>query len=165
MNANTLTVIVGIAGIVASYLLYLVGARKARTENGRLHQEIADTRSVLASYVFARSNSSDKKAVTSPASSATDLLPDTAIEELLRASLGALVNERGDVDVTRLMREVAAVVGPSHIADALATIRRMRDQGVVWWDGGGDDLSGVRTLHVRVVRSAGDEDISNIGTG
>jgi hypothetical protein len=165
MSANTLTVIVGIVGIVASYFLYLIGARKARAENGLLRQEMADTRSVLANYVHARSKEAEEKPETHPARSVTGALSDAAIEELLRASLGALVNERGDVDVTRLMREVVGVVGPSHISDALATLRRLRDQGVVSWDGADDDPSAVRTLHVRVAQSSDGAGVSSIGTG
>lgn len=165
MNANTLTVIVGVAGIVASYFLYMLGVRKAKVENDLLRQEIADTRSVLSEYVYARSKNSGKDAVTQAAGPATEVVSDIAIEELIRASLGALVNERGEVDVTRLMREVAAVVRPSDIRDAQATLRRLRDQGVVWWDGGDDDLSGVRTLHVRVVQRSDDGDPSSVGMG
>lgn len=161
INANLLTVMVGIAGILASYLLYLLGIRKAKAENDGLHSDIAAAREALQNLVRVRSKDSGRGGAATVASSATEPLSEAAAEELLRASLGALVNERGDVDMTRLRREIAAVVGPSHLTDVLSGLERLRAQGIIWWDGT-DDLTRVRLLHVRPAQRPDGADLPSI---
>ncbi len=166
MNENALTLTVGVAGILAAWWFpwwfYRSGLRKARAENASLHKEIAGAREVLQNFMQVRSRDAGRDVVESSASAASAPLSDAAVEELLRASLGALVNERGNVDMVRLKREVAAVVGASHLTDALAILRRLRDQGVVWWDNDADNLAQVPVLHVKVLRSTDDENLSRI---
>lgn len=165
MSANILTLMVGIAGILAGYYFYFLGTRKAKAENARLHRDIAETNKVLSNLLRVRSEYSNGGVVTPSTASTNAPISDVAVEELLRAFLGALVNERGDVDKTRLMREVGAVLGPGRITGAVDVLRRLRDQGVVSWDENGDDLSRVRTLHVRVVQAPEDNDLSSVDKG
>ena len=187
MSANLLTLIVGIVGVLASYFFFWLGGRTTKGQNSELHNEIADLKSAISKseaetaevrsvnrHILERIDDGSivSRNVVRPrrpddnlelqTSSRNSLLSDVAVEELIRASLGALINERGDVDVARLRREVAAAVGPSYIASAMDVLRRMRDQGVVSWDGD-DDLSQVRTLHLMVPHATGGgDDLSSI---
>lgn len=82
--------------------------------------------------------------------------PNAAIEELVRASLGALVNERGEVDMSRLMQEVSLAAGSQGMSAAFEALRRLRSRGVVDWDGSDESLPQVGTLHVQPLRRARD---------
>jgi hypothetical protein len=162
MGANTLTVVVGGVGVLCSaifpYYFYWLGGRKAKAQNSELRSLIS---LLVQQRISDRSPASSgavqldapRSGVAPPSDALADsVLSDAALEELVRASLGALLNERGEVEMTRLLGEVGAVLGPSHMSDALSALRRLRAKGVVSWDDGDDDMSRVRTVRVVVVQ-------------
>lgn len=162
MSANSLTVIVGVLGIavsaVLSYVFFWLGGRKSSAQNSELRslisilveRRIADQSRPSLDHAQSETTDQSHQLVVSRGSSDA-LLSDVALEELLRASLAALVDERGEVQMTRLLREVSAAVGSHHISDALNLLRRLRDQAVVSWEGSDDDLTKVSTVHVMLV--------------
>lgn len=166
MSGNTATVVAGLAGIlvsiICSYVFYWLGGRDSHRQNSELMQEVAELRTLLSSFVqgiadrlpaahaLIKTAGGDKGVDPSVANLPKEAT-DIAMEELIRASLGALLNERGEVDMTRLLREVGGAVGPRHMAEAVAVLRRLRDQGVVSW-GDAEDLSQVRTVRVHIIQ-------------
>jgi len=69
-------------------------------------------------------------------------------ELLVRASLGALVDERGEVRLQRLLDEVATALGVPSQAATISAIQHLRDDGLVDWDGAAD-LSNVQSIRVQ----------------
>ena len=61
--------------------------------------------------------------------------PSEAIDLLVRASLGALLDERGEVDVMRLLDEVCTALGAPDPAVAISALCRLRADGAIDWEG------------------------------
>jgi hypothetical protein len=168
LGSNAASIILGIAGIVASvvcaWLFYWLGGRIARRENGALLKEINELRKLLADYVQSMSERlgsmqrEDGRVVASDEGSCATVAvaraePNAAIEGLVRASLGALVNERGEVDMSRLVREVSLATGPTGLSAAFEVLRQLRSRGVVEWDGSDDVLPQVHSIRLQPLRS------------
>jgi hypothetical protein len=169
LSGNDLPITIGVAGIVVSivcsWVFYWLGGRITRRQNESLLKEINDVRKLLAGYVQSMSERlgltshvQEKAAERSSAGIQTadapgDAEPNAAVDELVRASLGALVNARGEVDMSRLMRELSFAMGQQGLAAALRVLQRLRSGGVVEWDGSDESLPLVRTLHVQSPRA------------
>lgn len=168
LSGNAAPLTLGVAGIVVSiacsWIFYCLGGRIARRQNVTLLKEINDLRRLLADYVHSMSerlgpaDGEPGEQEASSTGSAADAMshaePNAAVEELVRASLGALVNERGEVDMSRLMREVSLAIGPNGLSAAYDSLRLLRARGVVEWDASDESLSDVRTIHVQPLRTA-----------
>jgi hypothetical protein len=169
LSGNAAPLTIGVAGIVVSVLcswvFYWLGGRLMRRENGAFLKEINELRKLLADYVQSMSQRLDPtnlaqtgRAELLPTGAETGGAmkrsePNAAVEELVRASLGALVNERGEVDMSRLMREVSLATGTQDPSAAFEVLRRLRSGGVVEWDASDEFLPHVRTLHVQPWRA------------
>lgn len=70
------------------------------------------------------------------------------LEVVTQAALGALVNERGEVPVGRLLRDVASATGAASTKSVEEMLLRMRKDGAVDWAGEAGSLAGVRVLRV-----------------
>lgn len=158
MSSDALTIIIGVVGVLASVLCAIVafrrGAKKADRQNAELILKIKEVRSIFSA--FARSVA-DRPALAGVES--TSVKPEhtepgmtsatkTTIELLVRASLGTLVNERGQVQLSRLFQEVAVSLGAPHYSDTSAILLRLREDGIIDWDGP-PDLESVSTIHLR----------------
>jgi hypothetical protein len=73
-------------------------------------------------------------------------ISDSAIDSYVRAALGSLLDERGQVNSGRLLRETSQNVGFSNHLAVLESLKRLRAQGAVQWDG--QDLNGDATIQV-----------------
>jgi len=76
--------------------------------------------------------------------------PDTAITQLVLASLSVLQDERGQVDMRRLLAEIGAAVGPELVSAAENALRELRRRGAVEWQGDDRDLTRIAKLNVRM---------------
>jgi hypothetical protein len=74
--------------------------------------------------------------------------PETAIAELVLASLSVMQDGRGQVDMRRLLGEIGADVGPERMSDAEEALRELRRRGVVEWQGDDHDLPRIGKLTV-----------------
>jgi hypothetical protein len=171
MSGNLLTVLVGVAGLAAAIQCFRLGARQAdrqHTEllaetarhksdlgqqNVELGREVREVRSILAAFLreggtqsrgHMHSVSLDR---ISPVPRNQDA-SGSAVDLLVRASLGALLNERGEVHLQRLLDEVCATLGAASLADTIFVLQRLRSEGVVDWDGAAD-LSDAQVIRVR----------------
>jgi hypothetical protein len=173
LSSNTATVIAGIAGILGSvacsYIFYWLGGRSSRRQNADLVGQIEGLRRLLANFVqgiserpskndvrrIAELTHGDATAAATITKSLDTLTSAAAVEELVRASLGALVNEKGEVDMSRVLREASHAVGPRRMPEVVRVLSRLRAQGVVSWDGGEPDPSQEQVIRVRPVQVPG----------
>jgi hypothetical protein len=167
-DAGAAPVTLGIAGIVVSvvcaWLFYWLGGRVGRRQNSALLKEISELRKLLAEYVQSMSERLDTTSLLyeghiepsseslEPADTIGRSEPNVAIEELVRASLGALVNEKGEVEMSRLMREVSLAMGSQDPSVAFEVLRRLRPKGVVDWGTSDELLPQASTLYVQPLR-------------
>lgn len=163
MNGDVLTVTVGAAGVVASIicssLAFRRGAQQADSQKAELLLEIQEVRGVLSS--FARGVARLRTPLPIPGRAVGDRhIPqvadpdDDAVDLLVRASLGALLDERGEVRVQRLLDEVSSALGTPDHEVTVAALGRLRDVGSIDWDGD-DDLMGVQVICVRTPGAPG----------
>jgi hypothetical protein len=154
MSSDALTVLVGVIGIATSYLFYRLGVRSSDALVGQLRDR--ETRSFEEfTRVFERltkeaagrpqvehatPRSQGSRTAQAQVSAPPETAPDLSMDILVKASLGALQDARGNVSLRRLQREVAAVVHRPAMREVTAALRRLRAQGVVDWDGSDDDL-------------------------
>jgi len=179
LTSDALTVTVGIFGVFASFgfsqLFYWLGKRSARREKGELLQEIHELEMLLSRAFQEMSehvpSKSDLKrmlgardAVTHPTGPAGKSFAEggPTVEENVRAILGSLVNERGEVSVPRLLREVGKTVGPARFPEIVSTLNNLRSGGDLDWDGDPADPSQVRLIRIRAVRRSETEDPTKI---
>lgn len=162
MDGGTLTVVVGVAGILFSLLFsvlfYRRGVRVSREEKADLRRWISnmyhesaerfqakrEVRPILVQAGEDHSTIADHLGVD---------VSNSAAEALVRASLGALVNARGEVSLPRLIREVSQVSGAPKLPEVVEILGGLRAEGVIDWDGDLTDPSGPRTLRARAGRS------------
>lgn len=173
MSSDGLTIVVGIGGVLASVLCSALafrwGARQADRQRSYLVQETNRQKDELAVKIqevrnafstFVRGVEDGRRTIETPSSRPSlgsarvgpafdGAVMDMATTELLvRANLGALLDERGEVRLQRLFDEVASALGsPSQAATVLA-LQRLRDEGLVEWDGSAD-LSEADFVRVR----------------
>jgi hypothetical protein len=172
VSGNLLTIAIGIAGVTVSVLCSLVafklGVRQASSQKtefvdetnrqkAELSLEIHEVRSVLSTVVRSI-ESRTMTTVDSTARRPSNVRQDNAggveaersstTELLVRASLGALLDERGEVRVQRLFEEVSSALGVSSSAGAISALQHLREAGVVDWDGS-PDLFDVVIVRVR----------------
>jgi hypothetical protein len=171
MTGNVLTVAVGIAGVAASVVCSVGAFRWGTKQADRQKAELVDetnrqtaelsleidrVRRVLATFVrnvetsrtISRRGRRATRGDRAGGTSDVDVEPAGTIELLARASLGALLDARGEVRVQRLLDETAATLGASSQAETIAALQHLREIGVVQWDGRTDltDVQSVRVL-------------------
>lgn len=164
MSANALTIIVGVVGflasVVSSGVFYRRGTRAAENQKAELLLALKQERNLLSRFVRSVAGQTAYAALAEPRvqpvvadrspSSAGAAGPEastSALELLVRASLGALLDERGRVQLARLFQEVGEALGTPHYEDTVQVLRQLRGTGAVDWDGP-DDLHEVQEVRV-----------------
>lgn len=158
MSGDSLAIVVGVAGVLAGGLISEVFYRRTKAD---LRREVADLRVIVTNVLAAVSERSpsrteieqtvkraggDDATAASIADSLESPTEKSAATILVRAALGPLQDARGEVDLPRLVREASAV-GSSY-SDVVEALRALRSEGMVEWDGGSDDLSGITIIRV-----------------
>jgi hypothetical protein len=162
-SANAITIISTVAGIAIGFLTAWWFARSSKrasdAEQARLLKEISTLRSLLASIAESVPNSvipdveRTLESIRLPDRVAEAVLTSlksngstSALDLLVRASIGALLNERGEVSIPRLFQAVAhrfPDAGPSAISSSLDDLRKA---GKVSWLG--DDVMKAEVIRV-----------------
>jgi hypothetical protein len=164
VSGDALNLLLAAAGIISSAVLsvvfYRLGTRAADAQKAELLEELDGLRKMLANVVQ-RVAGRDAAPVRAPGATGPPTTgggvalegkdPDSAVELLVLASLGALLNERGEVSLPRLLREVGEALRRPSYQQVVAVLRRLRDEGSVDWDGA-TDLAGVEVVRVRPPR-------------
>jgi hypothetical protein len=170
MNGDVLTVVstlVGIAvGLLTSWWFTRSGKRAAQEDNVRLHndnvslhKEVSAMKNLLSGLAESAANTTtpnveqvlqsaglaDKAIATatslSPAASAS------ALDVLVRASLGTLLNEHGEVSVPQLFRAVAHSVPDAGLPSVVLSLEELRKAGKISWSGDDVRKAGVIRVH------------------
>lgn len=166
MRGDTLTVVSAVAGIIVGFLtswwFTLSSKREAEAKQVTLLQQVSALRSLLSSVA---------KSITKPvitqvdveqalqstrladnvadavAASLKSAAPASTVDVLVWASLGALVNEHGDVSVPRLLREVARALPDASPSSVLSSLEDLRKAGKVSWSGDDVKKASVVVVH------------------
>ncbi len=153
MSGNTLTVISAMAGIVVGFLtswwFSWSGKRHAQAERAILVSKITSLQGILSGV--AESISAKPMIASAEVDQALHALPDKAAGDVVtslrsaasasttdvfvRASLGALLNERGEVSVPRLLQEVAHSLPEASLSSVQSSLEQLRESGRVSWSG------------------------------
>lgn len=166
MSGNTLTIVSTAAGIVVGFLtswwFTRSGRRDAQAEEARLLKEIStlqekvSTQQGLLSGIAesaprieqalqsARLSDQAASAVATSRKSATSA---PALDVLVRASLGALLNEHGEVSVPRLLRAVTRGLPDASSSSIASSLEELRKAGKVSWSGDDVIKAGVVRVH------------------
>jgi hypothetical protein len=174
VSGNTLTVVSTIAGIAVGFVtsLWLArsGKRHAETQREKIEKDFADlqssfsaqqsilagvaeiirTKPAMADFEVSQTpqlaplaDKAGADVVTPPRSAASS----SAIDVLVRASLGALLNEHGEVSVPRLLQELARALPGAAQSSVLSSLEELRSSGRVSWSGGDVRKAGVIKVH------------------
>jgi hypothetical protein len=155
VTGEMLTIVLTVAGIgvgFATSLFFSVSAKREAQakhdavlqQNSSLHQKISILQNLLSSVV---KSAVETDIGVDQAPRSAQVSGKSSVDLLVRASLGALLNEYGEVSVQRLLREVGHArpgVSPSSV---LSSLEDLRETGMVSW--AGDDLrkAGVVVVH------------------
>jgi hypothetical protein len=166
MTGNVLTIVVGLIGVGASLVFSLVfyqaGKKTSAADRAMLLETIEGQRDILLGLRITQpvitqhevqqaldsAGAGDGSAADVIASSLNTAASTAALDRLVRASLGALLNERGEVELARLLQDVDHAVGNSHVAEVLEVLRHMRAQGTITWQGSADNLTATDLVRV-----------------
>ena len=165
VSGNTLTIVSTVAGIAFGVVTSWWFTRSSKRDSDAKQESLASRISTLQGVLSEVADSVAKKPITprngselqpvlvaghdanvvkaspQPATSAS------ALDVVVRASLGALLDEHGDVSVPRLLRAVTQRlpdVSPSLISSSL---ERLRSAGKLSWPGDDVMKAGVITIH------------------
>lgn len=168
MNSDQLTILVGVAGFVASIpvsiVFYAKGKSSASAEKQDLLKEIHELEDLLTNAFndmtqHLPSKHDLRRMLDEPPTPKGDSVEhhkaapdDPALKQLVRASLGSLVDARGEVSLPRLLRDVGHKVGPARLPEVATTLVALRDAGEITWEGDAADPS--RTQVIRVGNAA-----------
>ena len=151
MSGNTLTVVLTLAGIAAgavvSWWFARRGSRELQRSNRDLQRSFDAQQSILAEIKQMQSSQLPDTAagdVVTPLRSAEQT---AATDMLVRASLGALLNEHGEVSVPRLLGELARDLPAAAEPSVLSSLEELKKSGRVSWDG--DDVRKAGIIKVR----------------
>lgn len=150
VSGNTLTVVLTLAGIAAGAVVSWWFARRSSRELQRSNRDLQRSfdaqQSILAEIKQMQSSQLPDTAagdVVTPLRSAEQT---AATDMLVRASLGALLDEHGEVSVPRLLQELARDL-PDAEPSVLSSLEELKKSGRVSWDG--DDVRKAGIIKVR----------------
>jgi hypothetical protein len=170
MSGATATLVGILGAILISVIFYWLGTRSARGEKQHLLSEIGELRSLVSNLIqelperlpseddirkMIAGTGASEATVVNVARTLETATADAAVEALVRASLGALLNHRGEVSLPRLMQEVGHAMGKPRYLEVAEVLRRLREDGLVDWDGDNADLSGIQIVRVKSAGSRG----------
>ena len=151
MSGNTLTVVLTLAGIAAGAVVSWWFARRSSRELQRSNRDLQRSfdaqQSILAEIKQMQSSQLPDTAagdVVTPLRSAEQT---AATDMLVRASLGALLDEHGEVSVPRLLQELARDLPAAAQPSVLSSLEELKKSGRVSWDG--DDVRKAGIIKVR----------------
>jgi len=151
VSGNTLTVVLTLAGIAAGAVVSWWFARRSSRELQRSNRDLQRSfdaqQSILAEIKQMQSSQLPDTAagdVVTPLRSAEQT---AATDMLVRASLGALLNEHGEVSVPRLLQELARDLPDAAQPSVLSSLEELRQSGRVSWEG--DDVRKAKIIKVR----------------
>jgi hypothetical protein len=152
VSGNTLTVVLTLAGIVfggvISWWFARAGKRDLQRSFRDLQGSFAAQQSLLVELrqTLQSSRLPDTAAgnVVPPLRSAE---PTAATDALVRASLGALLNEHGEVSVPRLLQELARDLPAAAEPSVLSSLEELRKSGRVSWQGDDVRKAGIIKVH------------------
>jgi hypothetical protein len=137
VGGDVLTIVVGLAGIlvsvVASADAYRRGKRAAKAEKEELLGEITAQREMLSAVVQQFSAVASGAAAEASSAGASAAGAETAANVVVRAALGTLLNESGEVAFHRLLQEVSHALGHPSFSEVAEVLQGMRDDGLVEW--------------------------------
>lgn len=157
-GGNALTLVVGLIGILAGVIAYRKGARASHRQNAELRLQLdkmgaqSDQMYQMVKGFVSTGGSELRHAILHESRP-----PQSPVELLVLSSLGALLNERGDVSLSRLYTEVGKALGASKSDEITEVLQRLRKEGAIEWEGP-DDLNHVQTVRVLPRRSANSTD-------
>lgn len=151
MDALVTTIVGIVASVVIAYFFYWIGKRTSRAEKLELLDELSALRNLMANVTEQVRTGIDPARHLGRVSAATEA---ATTEVIISAALGALVDERGEIAVSRLTREVSRALARPSGRDIEAALLRMREEGAVTWDGPPDSVEGVRRIRVVAGRRA-----------
>jgi hypothetical protein len=171
VSGNTLTVVSTVAGIVVGFLTswwFTQSSKRASQEaNVRLHNDNVSLRkeiSAMKNLLSGLAESAAKATIPNveqalqsaglpdktAAAVATSLSPaasTSALDVLVRASLGTLLNERGEVSVSRLYQAVADALPDASESSILSSLEELRKAGKISWSGNDIWKAGIIKVH------------------
>jgi hypothetical protein len=139
-----LTVVLTLAGIAAGAVVSWWFARRSSRE---LQRSFAAQQRLLVELKTLQSSQLPDTAagdVVTPLRSAEQT---AATDMLVRASLGALLDEHGEVSVPRLLQELARDLPDAAQPSVLSSLEELRKSGRVSWEG--DDVRKAKIIKVR----------------
>lgn len=169
MSGDTLTVVSAVAGIIVGFLtswwFSRSSMRHAEAERVILVERISALQSLLsgvAESIMTRPIITDAdvdqalQSARLPGMVAGDVATSirsaasaSTIDVLVRASLGALLNERGEVSVPRLLQEVARALPDASLSSVQSSLEELRRTGRVSWSGDNLSKAGVIRVHAQ----------------
>lgn len=155
MSGNILNIVSTVAGIVVGFLtswwFTRSSKRDAEAKAARLLKEVSTMRGLLSGVAESvakpitpgieqalRSARVPDQLASAVATSVTSTASASAVDVLVRASLGALLNEHGEVSVPRLLRAVTRSIPEASPSAISSSLEALRAAGRVSWPG--DDV-------------------------
>jgi len=162
MTGTEITILSTAIGVAVGFLSSLWLARSSTTaahlQNRRLLSEIAVLRELFAgvqtsvmetlpalvnTHTVVRGTGTFDSAIVQ---GATSSFLNPSVDVLVRSTLGTLVDQLGKVEMRRLLQEVDRSLGSSHSDATFDSLRRLRAEGVIDWDG--EDIESGRTIQI-----------------
>jgi hypothetical protein len=160
VSGNMLTVVLAVAGIVVGFLtawwVSRSSKRQAEANMSTLRSLFSDVAKSMTSRPIItdvevdqalRSARLPDKVAGDVATSLRSATSASTIDVLVRASLGALLNEHGEVNVPRLLQEVASALPDASLSSVLSSLEELRKTGRVSWSGDDVRKAGVIRVH------------------
>jgi len=154
-----LTVVSTVAGIVVGFLtswwFSRSSKRQAEANTSALQSLFSDVAESMTSKPIITGVEVDQalraarlpdKVAGDVATSLSSATSASTIDVLVRASLGALLNEHGEVSVPRLLQEVARALPDASLSSVLSSLEELRKAGRVSWSG--DDVRKAEVIKV-----------------
>lgn len=166
MSANTLTVVSTVAGIVVGFMTswWFTRSSKLQADADRvvLLKEISTLRSLLNGVAESvikpistsvgvdqalRSAQLPDKVADTVARSIRSAASVSGTDVFVRATLGSLLDEHGEVSVSRLLRNVTHALPDAGLPSILSSLEELRKAGRVSWSGDDVRKAGVIKVH------------------
>ena len=160
VSGNTLTVVSTAAGIVVGFLtswwFSRSSKRQAEANMSALQGLFSDVAESMTSKPITtgvevdqalRSARLPDKVAGDVATSFRSATSASTIDVLVRASLGALLNEHGEVSVPRLLQKVAPALPDASLSSVVSSLKELREDGRVSWSGDDVMKAGVIRVH------------------
>jgi hypothetical protein len=165
---TVVSTLVGIAvGFLTSWWFTQSSKRAAQEDNVRLHndnvifrKEVSAMRNLLSGLAESAANPTipsveqtlqsaglADKEIAAVAPSLSPAASTSALDVFIRASLGILLDEHGEVSVPRLFRAVAHSLPDASLPSVVLSLEELRNAGKIAWSGDDVRKAGVIRVH------------------